>query len=412
MTTLVGLELTGRRVVVVGAGAVGVRRVRRFVEDGARVVLVDPAPSDDARRIASHGDVELLERPVEERDVDGAWLVVAATSDLEANARVVAWCEERRTFCVDASDGAAGSARVAASSTHGDLRIGVVGTGAPDPRRAAAVRDALGRFLESGQVDLRRRRAGAGGVVLVGSGPGAAGLVTTAGLEALATADVVVTDRLGATWLLEQLPDDVEVVNVGKSPTNHPVPQAEINRLLVEHARAGRTVVRFKGGDPYVFGRGGEEVHACRAAGVEVDVVPGVTSAFSVPALAGIPVTQRGVATSVLVTSGHAGADPAMLGALAGGATVVLLMAVSAMPRICAAALEHGVAADLPVAAVEKGSTAHERVTRATVATAAEVFAAAGVRPPAVVVVGRVAAEGFLDDPVCATRPGPSTDDG
>ncbi|MBT9255688.1 uroporphyrinogen-III C-methyltransferase [Phycicoccus sp. MAQZ13P-2] len=412
MSTLVGLDLAGRRVVVVGAGAVGGRRVRTLVEDGARVVVVDPAPSEDVRRMASHGDVELRQRPVVEQDVDEAWFVVAATGDPATNRDVAAWCEARRTWCVDASDGAAGSARVAAQSTHDDLRIGVVSTGAPDPRRTVAVRDALGAHVESGRVDLRRHRSGTGRVVLVGSGPGAPGLVTTAGREALATADVVVTDRLGATWLLDHLPDDVEVVNVGKSPTNHPVPQAEINRLLVEHALAGRTVVRFKGGDPYVFGRGGEEVHACRAAGVEVDVVPGITSAFSVPALAGIPVTQRGVATSVLVTSGHAGADPAMTGALAAGATVVLLMAVSALPGICDAALAQGVPADLPVAAVEQGSTAHERVTRATLATAARVFAEAGVRPPAVVVLGRVAAEGFLDDPVCATPPGSASDDG
>lgn len=248
-------------------------------------------------------------------------------------------------------------------------------------------------------------------MVLVGSGPGDAGLVTTAGREALSTADVVVTDRLGATGILDQLPADVEVVDVGKSPTNHPVPQSDINRLLVERARAGQTVVRFKGGDPYVFGRGGEEVHACRAAGVPVEVVPGITSAFSVPALAGIPVTQRGVATSVLVTSGHAGADPAMLGALAAGATVVLLMAVSALPGICAEALGQGVPGDLPVAVVERGTTARERVTFATVATAADVVAAAGVRPPAVVVIGRVAAQDFLDDPVCATAAPAVSDD-
>lgn len=403
MTTLVGLDLAGRRVVVAGAGPVGVRRTRRFVEDGARVVLVDPTPSEDARRMASHGDVELVERTVCRTDLDGAWLVVAATDDAALNAELAAWCEERRTWCVNASDGASGSARVAATGRHGDLRIGVVGLGAPDPRRAAAVRDALARTIEAGGVDLRRHRAGTGRVVLVGSGPGAPDLVTGAGREALRTADVVVTDRLGATGLLDQLPDDVEVVDVGKSPTNHPVPQAEINRILVERALAGKTVVRFKGGDPYVFGRGGEEVHACRAAGVPVEVVPGITSAFSVPALAGIPVTQRGVATSVLVSSGHAGADPATLAALAAGSTVVLLMAVSSLPGICAEALAAGVDPDLPVAAIERGSTAHERVTRATLATAADTMAAAGVRPPAIVVAGRVAAEGFLDDDACAT---------
>ena len=406
MTTLVGLDLTGRRVLVVGAGVVGMRRARRLLEDGAQVVLVDPAPSDDARRVASHGDVALLERAVEADDLEGAWLVVAATADPAVNAEVAAWAAERRTWCVNASDGRDGTARIAATSTHGDLALGVVSTGDPDPRRAGAVRDALALHVESGAVDLRRRRKRRGRVVLVGSGPGDAGLVPVAGLEALATADVVVTDRLGATALLERLPAEVEIVNVGKSPTNHPVPQAEINRILVDRALQGLTVVRFKGGDPYVFGRGGEEVHACRAAGVEVSVVPGITSAFSVPALAGIPVTQRGIATSVHVSSGHVGADAATLAALGAGTTVVLLMAVSALPDICSAAIAAGVDADLPVAMVEHGSTSRERVTRATVETAAAVAEREHVRPPAIVVLGRVAAEGFLDDPVCATTEG------
>ncbi|MGL4177790.1 MAG: uroporphyrinogen-III C-methyltransferase [Dermatophilaceae bacterium] len=403
MTTLLGLDLTGRRVLVVGTGEVGMRRAHRLREDGAAVVLVDPRPSADARRTAAHGDVTLVSRSVVAEDVDGAWLVVAATDSPAVNAEVATWCLARRVWCVNATDGGAGTARVVASSTHGDLAIGVVSMGEADPQRAAGVRDALARHVESGAVDLRRRRRRGGRVVLVGSGPGDTGLVPVAGLEALAAADVVVTDRLGATGLLDRLPADVEVVNVGKSPTNHPVPQAEINAILVDHALKGRTVVRFKGGDPYLFGRGGEEVHACRAAGVEVSVVPGITSAFSVPALAGIPVTQRGVSTSVHVGSGHAGPDDVMLAAVLGGSTVVLLMAVSALPGICKAALAAGAPDDLPVAVVEQGSTVRERVTRATLVDAEQVTADAGVRPPAIVVIGRVAAPGFLDDPVCAT---------
>jgi uroporphyrin-III C-methyltransferase / precorrin-2 dehydrogenase / sirohydrochlorin ferrochelatase len=406
VTTLVGLDLVGRRVVVAGAGAVGTRRARGLAAEGAHVALVDPFPSDAARGLAQAppaGRVELVERPVREGDVDGAWLVVAATAHPDVDAALARWCEERRTWCIS---GAAGTARSVAVSRHDDLVLGVVSDAEPDPRRVTAVRDALALHLSTGQVDLRRRRGHHGRVVLVGAGPGDPGLVPAAGLVALAAADVVVADRLGTTGLLERLPAEVEVVHVGKTAARHPVPQAEINDLLVERARRGDVVVRLKGGDPFVYGRGGEEVHACRAAGVQVEVVPGISSALAVPVLAGIPLTQRGVATSVHISSGHAGAEPAALAALAGGATLVLLMAVASLAEICAAAVAAGVDPDLPVAVVEKGSTPGERVTHATLSSAAEVAAAAGLRSPAVVVVGAVAAAGFLDDPACSTEAG------
>ena len=369
-------------------------------------MLVDPHPSDAARELAAAppgGRVDLLERAVTEADVDGAWLVVAATANPDVDAAVSRWCEERRTWCIH---GATGTARTAATSRHDDLVVGVVSDAEPDPRRAASVRDAVSLLLSSGRVDLRRHRAHVGRVVLVGSGPGDPRLVTLAGLEALAAADVVVTDRLGATPLLDRLPDDVEVVDVGKDPRHHPVPQAEINRILVDRARRGLTVVRLKGGDPFVYGRGGEEVHACREAGVEVTVVPGISSALAVPLLAGIPVTQRGVSSSVHVSSGHSGADPGMLAALAAGSTVVLLMAVASLAEICAAAVGSGVDPDLPVAVVESGSTDRQRVTHATLSTAARAAADRGVRSPAVVVIGAVAARGLLDDPASATEAG------
>ena len=406
MTTLLGIDLAGRRVLVAGAGAVGTRRARGIAAEGAHVALVDPSPSDAARELAGDppgGRVELVERTVTEADVDGAWLVVAATGDADVDAAVDRWCVDRRTWCVH---GAVGSARTVATARHDDLVVGVVSQAGPDPRRAASVRDALAQYLSTGQVDLRRRRAHGGRVVLVGAGPGDPALVTSAGLLALAAADVVVTDRLGTTELLERLPADVEVVEVGKTAAHHPVPQAAINELLVERALRGQTVVRLKGGDPFVYGRGGEEVHACRAAGVDVEVVPGISSALAVPLLAGIPLTQRGVSSSVHVSSGHTGADPAALAALAAGATVVLLMAVASLGEICAAAVAAGVDAALPVAIVENGSVAGQRVTRADLATAGRRAVEVGVRAPAVVVLGAVAAEGFLDDPACATGAG------
>ena len=406
MTTLVGLDLTGRRVLVAGAGAVGTRRAHGLAAEGAHVVLVDPAPSDAARALAASppgGQVQLVERAVTEADVDAAWFVVAATANTEVDGAVARWCDERRTWCVH---GATGTARTVATTRHDDLVVGVVSDGHPDPRRTAAVRDALALRLSTGQVDLRRKRPRGGRVVLVGGGPGDPALVTLAGLEALAAADVVVADRLGTTGLLERLPADVEVVEVGKTASHHPVPQAEINRLLVERALKGQTVVRLKGGDAFVYGRGGEEVHACRAAGVDVEVVPGISSAFAVPVLAGIPLTQRGVSSSVHVASGHAGVEPATLAALAEGSTVVLLMAVTTLAAICADAVAAGIDPDLPVAIVERGSVDGQRVTHATLATASAKAAQVGVRSPAVLVVGAVAAEGFIDDPACATEAG------
>ncbi|MFW7415634.1 uroporphyrinogen-III C-methyltransferase [Demequina sp. SO4-18] len=408
MTALFGLDLRDKPVLIVGGGTVASRRVRRFAAEGARVTVVAPQVTDDIERHASHGDIALIRRGVEARDLDGAWFVLAATSDAVLNDAVAEWARERQTWCIDASDASKGTARQAAMSKHGDLGVGVVSLDAPDPGRIRAVRDAVAAHLDEGEVDLRRRRPGAGRVILVGSGPGDPGLITVRGRQALSEADVVVTDRLGTTELLVTVPYDVEVVNVGKSPDRHPVPQHEINALLVDRALDGKTVVRLKGGDPYLFGRGGEEVHACLEAGVDVEVVPGITSAFAVPARAGIPVTQRGVSTSVLVTTGHAGADPASVAAMAAGATVVILMGVTALPEIVDAAVAGGCDPRTPVAIVENGTTVHERVTRGALADIVRVADETDVKPPAIIVVGKVAQPGLLAGSVAAT-PQPQT---
>ncbi|WP_253182135.1 uroporphyrinogen-III C-methyltransferase, partial [Cellulosimicrobium cellulans] len=247
----------------------------------------------------------------------------------------------------------------------------------------------------------RRRRPAPGGVgtvTLVGGGPGAVDLLTVRGRRALAEADVVVADRLGPVEVLEELAPGVEVIDVGKTPGNHPVPQHEINAILVEQARRGRAVVRLKGGDPFVYGRGGEEVLACREAGVPVEVVPGVSSALSVPALAGIPVTHRGTVAAFHVVSGHDGLDAASLVSVRErAATLVVLMGVSQLSRIAAQALDAGADPALPVAVVENGSTPRQRVTSAPLSDVAERAAQAGVRAPAIIVIGDVAAEGRLD---------------
>jgi uroporphyrin-III C-methyltransferase len=232
-----------------------------------------------------------------------------------------------------------------------------------------------------------------GSVLLIGAGPGDLGLLTVAGLRALERAEVIVADRLGARTVIDQLETereealDAEIIDVGKQPGHHPVPQDEINAILVDQAGRGRRVVRLKGGDPFVFGRGGEELAHCRAAGIDVRVVPGVTSANSVPALAGIPLTHRGVATSYTVATGHD-----QLGEIGGGRdhTIVVLMGVGTLinTAMVLAGGERG--PDCPVAIIEDGFGDRQRVTIGTLDTIAFHAARRGVRSPAIIVAGDV----------------------
>lgn len=403
MTYLVGLQLAGRRVLVAGAGPVGTRRAVAMAQQGAHVVVVAPHADGAIAAAASRLEMTWHQRAVTHADIDGAWLVIAATDNPTVNADVCAWCEEAGIWSVNASDAVHSAARVAAQSSHGDLVLGVVSLGEADPRRAVHVRDALAARLDQGEIDTRHRRAREGRVVLVGSGPGAEDLITVRGMRALAECDVVIADRLAATGLLHRLPPEVEVIDVGKSPDNHPVPQDQINDLLVDRARAGKSVVRLKGGDPFVFGRGGEEVHACLTAGVSVEVVPGVSSALGLPTLSWIPVTQRGLATTVVITSGHAGPDAIATSAMASGATLVALMAVSHLADFMEAGLTAGAPDVTPVAIIENGSTPRERITRATLGTATLIADETGVKPPAVIVIGDVAEPGLLASEVART---------
>lgn len=398
MTTMMGISLAGRSVVMVGGGSVTARRLERFLADGADVTVIAPEVCAAVRDLVDRHGLTWLERRVRSSDVAGAWLVHTAAGDARVDADVAAACERRRVLCVNASDGAHGSARLAAETRSGDVVVGVVSDASVDPGRAARLRDAVASLLRSGSLPLRRRRATSQGRVdLVGGGPGPADLMTVRGRRLLAEADVVVADRLGPTDVLRELDPDVEIIDVGKQPGHHPVPQEEINRLLVEHARAGRRVVRLKGGDPFVYGRGGEEVAACLAAGVAVEVVPGLTSVVSVPQAAGIPVTHRGTAASLHVVNGQAETSPATRAALADDSvTTVVLMGVAALPRLVAAALEAGAPADRPMAIIERGHTPEQRTTRTTLERAVADAAAADVRNPAVIVVGDVARAGLL----------------
>jgi len=233
-----------------------------------------------------------------------------------------------------------------------------------------------------------------GVVYLVGAGPGDPGLITAKGLEILRSADVVVYDRLVAPSLIAEAPPEAERVFVGKGPHGGgaDLAQREINGLLIDRAGRGLTVVRLKGGDPFVFGRGAEECEALHAAGVPFHVVPGVTSAIAVPAAAGIPVTHRRLASAFAVVTGHecVGASDLDWEALARLPTLVVLMGLSALPDITARLLEHGADPETPAAAIASGTLPAQRTVVATLATLAERVAEEGLAPPATVVVGEV----------------------
>ncbi|HXO21131.1 MAG TPA: uroporphyrinogen-III C-methyltransferase [Thermoanaerobaculia bacterium] len=230
-----------------------------------------------------------------------------------------------------------------------------------------------------------------GVVYLVGAGPGDPELITVRGLACLRRADVVVYDRLIDRRLLDEIPPAARRVYAGKRPGRQALRQEEIDALLVRHARAGRTVVRLKGGDPFVFGRGGEEALACAAAGVAWEVVPGVSSAIAVPARAAVPLTHRGLAASFAVVTGHSPGDPRLdWEALARIDTLVVLMGAAHLAEIALLLQRHGRPAATPAAVVENGTLPDERVIIGTLADVVGSAAAAGIGSPATLVVGEV----------------------
>ena len=302
----VGLRLAGRKVLVVGGGTVAQRRIPTLIASGARVYVVAPQVTPALEGLVGSGEVVWHRRGFEDADLDEAWYVMAATNDSSVNAQVSRVADRHRVFCVRADDASAATAFTPASGSHGGDTVAVLATAAADrdPRRHAALRDEIVTALRDGTLHARHHRRSPG-VVLVGGGPGDPELISVAGRKALMDADVVVADRLAPRELLGELPADTEIIDVAKLPRGRAAEQEQINALLVEKAQEGKRVVRFKGGDSFVFGRGYEEVLACRAAGVPVTVIPGLSSPLAVPALAGIPVTHRGVTHDFTVVSGH-----------------------------------------------------------------------------------------------------------
>lgn len=388
------LRLQGRRVLVVGAGQVAQRRVPALMTAGAVVEVVSPEATPAIEAFASAGEITWHQRPFVATDCDEAWYVIAATDVADVNAAVTDAAEERRIFCVRADDATRATAWTPAVGRHDGVTVAVVSN--REPRRSAALRDQIIDGLRDGALPAHVPDR-TPGVVLVGGGPGDPDLVTVAARKALADADVVVADRLAPRELLGELSSDVEVIDVAKLPRGRSATQEEINRVIVDRARAGKRVVRFKGGDNFVFGRGFEEIQACKEAGVPVTVVPGLSSSISVPGLVGIPVTHRGVAHEFTVISGHLPPDhPGSLVEWDAVArmrgTVVLLMAVQNLPAIAARLMAAGRPSSTPVAVVADGSMPTERTVWSTLAQITEDLETQFIRPPAIVVVGEVVA--------------------
>ncbi len=404
-----GLRLAGRRVLVVGGGTVAQRRVPQLIAVGADVHVVSPEVTPAIEGLVGSGEITWHQRAFEDADLAGAWYVMAVTDDLAVNDRVSELAEQERIFCVRSDDARRGSAWTPAVGRHAGVTVAILGN--REPRRSAAVRDEILEGLREGRIAAPHHRGRTPGVTLVGGGPGDPELISIAGRKALMEADVVVADRLAPRELLGELPADVELIDVAKLPRGRSAQQAEINRVIVERALAGQRVVRFKGGDNFVFGRGYEEVIACREAGVPVTVIPGLTSPVAVPAIAGIPVTHRGVTHEFTIVSGHlppghpeALVDYAALARMRG--TVVLMMAVQNAPAIAEALVSGGRKPGTPVAIVCDGTMPTQRTVLSTLGTLAASITDEKVQPPAIIVIGEVVQVAFPDAFPAADRPG------
>jgi uroporphyrin-III C-methyltransferase / precorrin-2 dehydrogenase / sirohydrochlorin ferrochelatase len=389
---LLGLRLRGRRVVVVGGGAVAARRVPRLLAVGADVLLVSPQATPALEELAAASRIEWRKREYQEGDCAGAWLVCACAGPASVNAQVASEAESQRVWCVRADDARESTAWTPAAGTAGGVSVGVL---SGDPRRSAAIRDAITKGIAAGTIAARHYRQRTAGVALVGGGPGDPGLITVRGRQLFAEADVVIIDRLAPRELLAELPPDVLVIDAGKVPYGRAMSQDEINEALITHASQGRFVVRLKGGDPFVFGRGGEEMLACLRAGVPVTVVPGVSSAVGVPTAAGVPVTHRGIVQEFHVISVHvppgdnrSTVDWAALAKTDG--TLVLLMALERIGAVAEALIRYGRPGSSPVSVIADGTMPTQRTIYSTLREVERHVADEGIRPPAVVVIGGV----------------------
>jgi uroporphyrin-III C-methyltransferase/precorrin-2 dehydrogenase/sirohydrochlorin ferrochelatase len=442
------LNIRAQRCLVVGGGEVAARKAAMLLRAGAHVHVVAPeiVHALQEKLHAAHGSFRLGR--YEAADLDGMALVVAATDDHELNRHVHGDCRARQlpvnvvdnpalcTFIfpsiVDRSPlmiavSSAGTSPVLARLLRARLETTIPAAYGrlaalcgefrdlakatfPDTnaRRAFWEKQLQGRFAELVYAqredearDFLRREfsalhpAQAGEVYLVGAGPGDPDLLTFRALRLMQQADVVVHDRLVSQPILDLCRRDAEFIYVGKARADHAVPQEDINQLLVRLARKGRRVCRLKGGDPFIFGRGGEEIEELAEAGIPFQVVPGITAANGCSAYAGIPLTHRDHAQSVRFVTGHLkDGSPELPWSelIHEQQTLVLYMGLSGLEHICRQLMAHGMAADMPVALVSHGTTPQQQVVTGTLADIAGKVAASGIHAPTLTIVGRVVA--------------------
>ncbi|NEX21049.1 uroporphyrinogen-III C-methyltransferase [Thiorhodococcus mannitoliphagus] len=441
------LDMQGRSCLVVGGGGTAARKVGNLVRAGAAVRVVSPEICDALDRRAKSGDLEHLARPFEPGDVAGNALIIAATDDRAVNREVARLANEhqipvnvvddpdactfilpsivdRAPVTVAVSTGRAspvlarllrtkleslipaGYGRLAELSGKYRDRVKARFTDQRDRRRfwdrvlegAVAERIFAGQFEEAEAIIEQELAPDAlehdmGEVYLVGAGPGDPDLLTFRALRLIQQADVVVYDRLVADAILQMARRDAKRIYVGKQRNHHAMRQEEINRLLADLAKDGHRVLRLKGGDPFIFGRGGEEIDTLAAEGVPFQVIPGITAASGCAAYAGIPLTHRDYAQSVVFVTGHLKDGSINLNwpALAQpNQTVVFYMGLVGLPIIVEQLMAHGVSADMPIALVQQGTTHLQRVYTGTLSTINELVSADPPQPPTLVIVGAV----------------------
>lgn len=399
------VDLTGQPVVVFGGGTVAERKIEILIQSGARVRVVSPELTDLVARWAETGRIDVERRGYQAGDLAGARLAYAATSDARVNEAIRDEARREGIWLNVVDQPGLCDFITPALVRRGDLTIAVSTNGRVpglskqirqelEQRYGPEYADTVERLGEERDRARAARASSAGTVYLVGAGPGDPELLTVKGRRLLESADTVVYDALVDPRLLDLCRPTTARVFVGKRDSRHSLPQAEINDRLIDEARAGRVVVRLKGGDPFIFGRGGEEAEALGQAGIPYEVVPGVSAGVAVPAYSGIPLTHRDFTSEVVFLTGHSCAgSPSTVDwdrYAKSSASLVIFMGLHNLKAIARELVERGRDPECPVAVIENGTTEAQRTIVAPLARIAEEAEAAAVRPPALIVVGEV----------------------